>query len=257
PQLKVLEHKVLLERYLTENIDYAFKEDVVIEDEEKEEIIDEIVSWIEFEEKLSRGEVYQRLEEFNIEPEKVLPGEKQGLVDIIKFNYINVANWDITDTLNVTIGQGKNAYTPIQMANFISTLSNGGYKHKLTLIDSIKNYDDSKIEYTHKENPERNELNDYENLEHIKEGMKRVGKTGTAQGVFRNFPVDVGVKTGTAERDEYDDFAWFVGFAPYDDPEIAVVTVLFQGGSGSYGGQLVSVVMAEYLELNDKDNKDN
>src|SRR5699024_10691998 len=129
--------------------------------------------------------------------------------------------------------------------------------HKLTLIDSIKNYDDSKVEYTHKENPERIELNDDENLEHIKEGMKGVGKTGTAQGGVSNFPVDEGVITGTAERDEYDDFAWFVGFAPYDDPEIAVVTVLFQGGSGSYGGPLVRDVMAEYLELNDKDSKDN
>ncbi len=64
-------------------------------------------------------------------PEKVLPNEKSGLADKIKFDYINQASWNITDTLNITIGQGgQNSYTAIQMANYVATLSNGAIDTK-------------------------------------------------------------------------------------------------------------------------------
>ncbi|HLS52591.1 MAG TPA: penicillin-binding transpeptidase domain-containing protein, partial [Tissierellaceae bacterium] len=82
---------------------------------------------------------------------------------------------------------------------------------------------------------------------------------------FRNFPVEVGSKTGTAQREginpitkeKYDEFSWFVGFAPYDDPEIAVATVIFQGGSGSHGGPIVRDIIAEYLGLNKTGREEN
>lgn len=265
PQRKLLNTKYLLKSYLNKNIHLYFKEGFQLDEEYKKEVIEDIVSWIEYEDILSRNEVIRRLSEFGIEPEKRLPGEREGLADKIKYTYINHAGWDITDTLNVTIGQGQSAYTPIQMANYIATISNGGYRHKVTLVDNIKNYNNSKINYAYETQAERIELNNYENLEHIKKGMNLVSTEGTARSVFRNFPIEVGVKTGTAERsginpatgDTYDDFAWFVGFAPYDDPEIAVAAVIFQGGSGGYAGPLVRDIMAEYLGLNKIDSKDN
>ncbi len=263
PQRKMITTKAMLKRYLNNNIRYYIKEDVKLKDEEIAERIDEIVSWIEEPELMTRNEVIRRLDEMGIYPEKVLPGDRSGLADKIKFDYINQASWNITDTLNVVIGQGQNSYTPIQMANFIATISNGGYRHKVTAIDNIKNFDNSKVIMENNREAERIKLNNYENLEHVKLGMKKVSTEGTARSLFSNFPVTVGSKTGTAQKsginpatgDTYDDYAWFVAFAPYEDPEIAVAVVLFQGGSGGYAGPIAREVIAEYLGFNNMDEK--
>ena len=264
PQSKIMVTKTLLKRYLNNNIRSYIKEDIEIKDEEINNIIEEIITWLEEEESLSRGEVIRRLDEMGIDPEKRLKGEREGLADKIKYTYLNHAGWNITDTLNVTIGQGQNAYTPIQMANFIATLSNGGYRHKVTAIDNIKNFDNSKTLMESEVKPERIELNNYENLEHVKLGMKKVSTEGTARSLFKNFPVTVASKTGTAQKsglnpatgETYDDYAWFVAFAPYEDPEIAVAVVLFQGGSGGYAGPIAREVIAEYLGFNNTDEKE-
>ncbi|NMA87050.1 MAG: penicillin-binding protein [Tissierellia bacterium] len=264
PQRKVVISKGMLRRYLNNNIHSYIKEDVKLDEDEIKEIIEEIVSWIGEPEPMSRGEVIKKLDEMGFYPEKVLPNEKSGLADKIKFDYINQASWNITDTLNITIGQGQNSYTAIQMANYVATLSNGGYRHKVTAIDNIKSFDNSETLVEREVNPERIELNDYENLEHVKLGMKKVTTEGTSKSIFGNFPVTVATKTGTAQNhainpitgDYYDDYAWFVAFAPYEDPEIAVAVVLFQGGSGGYAGPIVREVIAEYLGLNSMDEKE-
>lgn len=256
PDKKLAVTQGMLRGYLNSNIDKFFKKN--INSKKREEIIDEILSWLEEDEIKSRNEVAEALEKLGIDSEKVVG--RESLTDTIKYSYLNQAKWNITDTLNVTIGQGLNAYTPIQMANFVATLSNGGYRHDLTLLDSIKTYDNKKNVYMHKANPSKIELNNYNNLEYIKKGMNLVATSGTASKAFANFPIDVGVKTGTAENKainpvtnrEYDNFAWFVGFAPYNDPEIAVATVLFQGGSGAYAAPVVREVIAEYMDLNKK-----
>lgn len=264
PQRKIIITKNSLKKDLNRNIQGYIKDDVKLTESEIKEVIDEIVSWTEMEEPLTRGEVIRRLNALGLEPEKRLPGDKEGLADKIKYTYLNQAGWNISDTLNVTIGQGQSSYTPIQMANFISTLSNGGYRHDVTVVDSIKNFDNSKTVYEHKVNPERIQLNDYNNLEHVKLGMLKVSTEGTARKIFASFPVKVATKTGTAEKsginpstgDTYDDFAWFVGFAPYEEPEIAVAAVIFQGGSGGYAGPLAREIIAEYLGLNADETKE-
>ncbi len=112
--------------------------------------------------------------------------------------------------------------------------------------------------YEREVNPERINLNNYENLEHIKYGMRKVTTEGTARSLFSNFPISVAAKTGTAQRsgmnpatgDTYDEYAWFVAFAPYEEPEIAISIVLFQGGSGGYAGPIAREIIAEYFGLN-------
>lgn len=258
PQRKIIMTKNSLKSYLRKNIENYINEEEILTEEEINEAIEEIVSWTEYEEPLTRGEVVRRLYSMGMDPEKILPGDREGLADRIKYTYLNFAGWNISDTLNVTIGQGQSAYTPIQMANYIATISNGGYKHKVSLIDNVKNYNNTKTLYKPEEQYERIELNNYDNLNHIKKGMLDVTTEGSSRRIFNGFPIEVGAKTGTAEKeginpatgDTYDDFAWFVGFAPYDEPEIAVAAIIFQGGSGGYAGPMVRDIIAEYLGLN-------
>ncbi|MBU5311208.1 penicillin-binding protein [Tissierella carlieri] len=258
PQRKIINTKYLLKSDLQKNIQNYLKEGIVLDDYEIADIIEDIVSWTELEEPLTRGEVIRRLNAFGIEPEKKLPNKKEGLADKIKYSYLNQAGWNISDTLNVTIGQGQNSYTPMQMANYIATISNGGYRHTVTLIDNIKNYNNSRTILEKNNESERIELNDYKSLDHIKQGMLAVSNDSSMRKVFGNLPVKVGSKTGTAQKsginpstgETFDDFTWFVAFAPYDDPEIAVASVIFQGGSGGYAGPMTRDIIAEYLGLN-------
>lgn len=258
PEKKVKLMKALFRNFLNANIESYYKEDINKEELSKEQIVNTIVSWMDKDEVLSRNKVIEELENLGIDSLKVLAGKRASIADIIKYTYLNQVKWDITDTLNITIGQGQSAYTPIQMANYVAIIANGGYKHKLTLLDSIKNYNNSENIYIHESKPEKVDFNSPDNLEYLKKGMNLVAKQGTARRTFINFPEEVGVKTGTAEKNSinpatnepYDNFAWFVGFAPYDEPEIAVATVLFQGGSGGYAAPLVREIMAEYLGLN-------
>jgi len=259
PQSKIMITQVLLRNYLKTYIRDYIKEGEEFTDKEIEEKIETIVSWVEKENALSRSEVIKRLDEMGIEPEKPLPGEREGLADKIKYTYLNYAGWNIIDTIYITIGQGQSSYTPVQIANYIATIANGGYKNQLTVIDSIKNYDNTKTIYEREVQSERIELNNYENLEHIKRGMRKVVTEGSVRSVFKDFPISVAAKTGTAQRDginpvtgdTYDDYAWFVAFAPYEDPEIAISIVLFQGGTGGNAAPIAREIIAEYFGLND------
>lgn len=263
PHSKIMITQAMLRNFLNNNIKLYIKEDEEFTDKEIKEKIDEIVSWTELE-PLSRNEVIKRLDEMGISPEKVLPDEREGLADKIKYTYLNFAGWNITDTLNVTIGQGQNAYTPIQMANYIATIANGGYLNKVTLVNSIKNYNNNKTLYEREVNSKKIELNNYDNLEYVKEGMRRVVTEGSARSLFKDFPISVAAKTGTAQRtgvnpatgDTYDEYAWFTAFAPYEDPEIAVTVILVQGGSGGYAGPIAREIIAQYFGLNNIGNEE-
>ena len=116
PQRKLLNTKALLKSVLNRKLEKYYKEDREYDEDFKEEAIEEILTWLEYDEPLSRGEVVRRLEDMGINSELRLPGDREGLADIIKYTYINYGSWRLSDTINVTIGQGAGAYTPIQMA---------------------------------------------------------------------------------------------------------------------------------------------
>jgi len=73
---------------------------------------------------------------------------------------------------------------------------------------------------------------------------------GTANSIFRNFNIEVGGKTGSTESNTGDINAWFVGFAPYDDPEIAVVVLVENGGHGYYTSEVARDIIGEYFGMN-------
>ena len=88
-------------------------------------------------------------------------------------------------------------------------------------------------------------------LEAILEGMKDVTseRGGTAYSIFKDFNITIGGKTGSAQTGSGTN-AWFVGFAPYDEPEIAVVVMVEKGGHGYYTGEVVRDIMTEYFGMN-------
>lgn len=251
---KKISIRVYLRIFLEANIERYLEDGYKIDNSMKNEIIEEIVSWIDRKEVMTRGEVYDGLKSLKLNPEKT-NDNSVPLVDIIKYTYINQAVWNSGDNLNISIGQGNNSYTTIQMANYISIIANGGYKKNVSVVKGLKKYDGSDTDYVVKRESERIELNDYGHLEVLKEGMRLVSEGDSAKP-YANFPVVVGSKTGTAQKEginpetgePYDEFAWYVAFAPYDDPQIAVACVLFQGGSGRYPTPIVRDVIGEFLK---------
>jgi len=248
--------RVYLRLFLEANIEKYLEDGFSIDESMKNEIIEEIVSWVDREQLMTRGEVFDSLKSLKLNPEKT-NDNGVPLLDIIKYSYINQAVWNAGDNLNISIGQGSNSYTTIQMANYVSIIANGGYKRNISVIKGLKKYDGTDTDYVPIRGSERIELSDYSHLEVLKKGMKLVSEKDSAKP-YANFPVEVGSKTGTAQKEginpetgePYSDFAWYVAFAPYDDPQIAVACVIFQGGSGRYPTPIVRDVIGEYLKIN-------
>ena len=171
-------------------------------------------------------------------------------------------NWNPGDTLNAGIGQGDNEFSPLQMAKYISMLANGGKNVDVSIVKTIRNADGSEVSKDdinnfvnqklglEAESTENLNINP-QNLQVILEGMRSVtDEQGTASSVFQNFEISVGGKTGSAEAPGNKVNAWFAGFAPFENPEIAVVVMVENGGHGYYAGEAVREIMREYFGMN-------
>ena len=169
--------------------------------------------------------------------------------------------WSAGQTLAAAIGQSYNSFSPLQMAKYIAMVANGGNKINPTIVKRILNADGTESSKT--------EINQYvkeklgledeqtedltfsqENIAAVLEGMRSVTEEGgTASSVFRNFDIEVGGKTGSAEVGSNVN-AWFAGFAPFNDPEIAVVVMVENGGHGFYTAEVAREIIAEYFGMN-------
>ena len=192
-----------------------------------------------------------------------LPGEVSGTVAGVENAHKEGREWYLGDTLNAAIGQSDNNYSPVQIARYISILTNGQKIIRPTLIKNMLNADGTQvtrkdlIDFLNKKLgiPEDTEgelyIHDY-NRTAILEGMRSVTTEtgGTASSIFRGFNIEVGGKTGSTESDTGDINAWFVGFAPYDNPEIAVVVLVENGGHGYYTSEVARDVIGEYFGMN-------
>lgn len=173
-------------------------------------------------------------------------------------------DWYLGDAIQTAIGQSSNDFTPIQMTKYTSMLANGGKQIDVTLIKTIRKADGTEIS--------KEEINQYvkekmgiteeetepieisqENLDAVLEGMRGVTSEsgGTAYSTFKDFNIEVGGKTGSAQTGINDiTNAWFVGFAPFDNPEIAVVVLVENGGHGGYTAEVARDIMAQYFGMN-------
>ncbi len=150
------------------------------------------------------------------------------------------------DTLQFAIGQ-LNAFTPLQLCNYVATLSNGGTHYRASLINKIVSYDMSES-YDESEPEVLNTVKISGNvLSAVKEGMLSVTEDGTGRATLGNYPIKVGGKTGTAQVNGKADHSLFIAFAPFDKPEIAISVVLENGASGASAGGIVKDILDAYF----------
>ena len=161
--------------------------------------------------------------------------------------YFTVTNQtsEITSPINLVqdaIGQSMNAFTPLQMANYVATLANGGTRYKVSIVDKVTSPTGEVIQEFIPEVVESNPI-DPEILQIVKEGMRRVNTSpsnGTAYELFGNFPIEVVGKTGTADfgtSEQYEfqgrkAYANYISFAPMDNPQIAIFSTIYDGNRG-------------------------
>jgi penicillin-binding protein 2 len=199
--------------------------------------------------------------------------------------------WSTGDTYIATIGQGYVLATPLQVLSSVSTIANGGKVMRPTIIHQILDNDGNVIRpfepdmlwditkdpviHVYDENSfltdETKTVDPYA-IQMAQEGMREVVTTGTAHTVFDGFTVN-GVsiatagKTGTAEycdnvaqakhicnEGKWPAHAWYMGYAPVENPEIAVVAFVYNGDEGSVvAGPIAREVLRAYFELKDID----
>ncbi|WP_066895576.1 penicillin-binding transpeptidase domain-containing protein [Clostridium nigeriense] len=188
--------------------------------------------------------------------------EEAGVIsDAIAYYIVNNKSAEIKTAgqiVSSAIGQGMNNFTPVQIANYVATLANGGVRYRLTLVDKITSPTGEVIkEYT----PEIVDTLDIpaEYLQAVKEGMYRVNTSpsnGTAYTSFANFPIKVAGKTGTADFSTDANYTIqgrlaygnYISFAPLDDPEIAIFSTIYDGKRGSEGATIHKAIYEAYFK---------
>ncbi|MBS4028934.1 MAG: penicillin-binding protein 2 [Ignavibacteriales bacterium] len=155
--------------------------------------------------------------------------------------------WTQGYLVSLSIGQGELGVTPLQMANFAAAIGNGGTLYQPHTVAEIRERvsgTTQKITGTKKKVGLPKEVMDV-----IREGMRRVVmEPGGTASTARIKGIDVAGKTGTAQNPHGNDHAWFVGFAPFDNPKIAICVLIENGGKGgAVSAPIAGLCMEKYL----------
>ena len=173
--------------------------------------------------------------------------ERVGHMASPEFTQSQGQTWYDGNTLSAAIGQDSSQFSPLQLANYIATLVNGGTRHAAHILKEVKSSDFSQVVYHYE--PEvlaTIEIQD-QNLEAVKAGMLALTQKSLRR-YFQDLPFQVGGKTGSAQTAlQSDSHAVFVCFAPYEEPEIAVALVVEHGGSGGDLAGMAADVMSYYF----------
>ncbi|KYZ75402.1 peptidoglycan glycosyltransferase [Anaerosporomusa subterranea] len=175
-----------------------------------------------------------------------LLGESDGLVANRRYKEkVYGEQWYLSETFDAAIGQGFNLVTPLQQAQLIAQIASGGLRYRPYLVKQITGPDGKVVKDYAPEQVGKVDISPA-NLELIRNGLRDVALPGgTAGYLFADFPVQIAGKTGTAENSHGADHGWFVAYAPYEDPTIAVAVIVEQGG---YGGSSAGVITKKVLE---------
>lgn len=174
-----------------------------------------------------------------------LPSESRGyLPNALVYNGVyGEGRWSANTIISVAIGQGEILATPLQIANVCATIANRGW---FVTPHVVKEIQDTVMapEYLERRYP----TIDGKWYDEVAEGMRMAVTGGTCR--LTNLPdIAVAGKTGTAQNPHGRDHSAFMGFAPYDDPEIAVCVYVENAGFGAtYGVPIGSLVIEKYLK---------
>jgi penicillin-binding protein 2 len=193
------------------------------------------------------------------ESEGVLPSQEWKKR---RFKRPEQRKWYAGETISIGIGQGYNAYTPIQLAQAVATLANNGIMYRPHLVHAIVDSKTGAKTYV-----ERQPLRDLnwkpQNVDIIKKAMIGVNKEGTGARAFAGAAYESGGKTGTAQvfslkgeqykesalKKELRDHALFVAFAPADKPKIALAVLVENGGFGAQAAAPIARMVLDYYLL--------
>lgn len=191
--------------------------------------------------------------------------EISAMLNTIYYITVSDANSQIRAPFNIedaSIGQGINEFTPVQLANYIATIANGGTRYSVHLVDKFLDANGKTIEEVKPEIAEKTGVKP-ENIEAVKAGMAAVNEKGTASQAFKDFSIQTAGKTGTAtisnaqESFGRTDTAVYVGFAPLENPQIAVCVMIFDGGHGGSVAPVARAIYDAYFNHNNQNNTQN
>lgn len=173
-----------------------------------------------------------------------LPAESRGFIPNAKFynEHLGEGKWGANTVISIAIGQGEIMATPLQIANLSATIANRGYYFTPHVVKQIRDVGISK-EYTQQHRPSINR----EYYENVVTGMRMAVTGGTCKGA--NLPgLDVCGKTGTVQNPHGRDHSVFMGFAPKEDPKIAICVYVENAGFGAQVAvPLGAMVLERYL----------
>ena len=182
-----------------------------------------------------------------------LPGESAGLVPDPTWKEAVVGEpWVIGDTYFLGIGQGYMAATPIQMLLVTAAIANGGNVLTPHLVSGIQTAD-GELLALQRQTVRRNLDITLQNLDIMREGMRQAVDSGSAT-TGQSSSVVIAGKTGTAEfglvrpDGSSQEHGWFTGYAPFGNPEIAVVVFLEQGGGALTAAPVASKILSYYFD---------
>jgi|WetSurMetagenome_2_1015567.scaffolds.fasta_scaffold09519_4 penicillin-binding protein 2 len=175
--------------------------------------------------------------------------ETSGLIPSTEYydRVYGKGKWTQGNLVSLGIGQGEIGVSPLQMAQYVAALANGGTLVQPHAVNSIRNKRTNKLD-----NIDHHEIPVWltsEVMSMIREGMRRVvEEPGGTGGLARISGVVSAGKTGTAQNPHGADHAWYVGFAPFDQPKIAIAVMLENAGTGgAKAAPIAGMVMEKYL----------
>ena len=165
--------------------------------------------------------------------------------------------WFQADQVTAAIGQSDNRFTPIQLCTYTATLANRGTRYNATFLNRVVSADYRSLVYQNA--PSVASTFDIKEDAYLAytEGMYLVAHgndewSGTASKLFKDYPITVAAKTGTAQTDAgsyHSDNGAFVCYAPYEDPQIAIAVYAEQAGHGSTLAQVAKAILDVYFEV--------
>lgn len=165
--------------------------------------------------------------------------------------------WNLGDTVHAAIGQSDNLFTPLQLANYCSTIANGGTRYEAHFVKSVISKSNNAISYKEPKVAENTGFSKA-TLSTVQGSMRDVAKSGAPSRIFDKLNVNLAAKTGTSQvkvKGQDRNNGFLITYGPYENPEIAVSSVVELAGSGTETAALTSSVYNYYFADNSDEKK--